>query len=101
MTDFGSKRRLLDAACEIARDAGRAILEVYGRADFAVARKSDDSPLTEADQVAHGIISRALAKLDARLADPVGGIAARRSRDAPQNGRATGSSIRSTARRSS
>ena len=51
----------------IARDAGRAILEVYGRADFSVARKSDDSPLTEADQVAHGIISQALEKLDAGL----------------------------------
>ncbi|HUQ53422.1 MAG TPA: 3'(2'),5'-bisphosphate nucleotidase CysQ [Gammaproteobacteria bacterium] len=65
MTDLN--RRLLDAACEIARDAGRAILEVYGRDDFAVARKSDDSPLTEADQVAHGIITGALAKLDSAL----------------------------------
>ncbi len=61
------ERRLLDAACEIAREAGRAILEVYGRPDFAVSRKSDNSPLTEADQVAHGIISRALAKLDPAL----------------------------------
>jgi 3'(2'), 5'-bisphosphate nucleotidase len=65
MTDLS--RRLLDAACEIARDAGRAILEVYGRDDFAVARKSDDSPLTEADQVAHRIITGALAKLDRGL----------------------------------
>jgi 3'(2'), 5'-bisphosphate nucleotidase len=67
MTDPGTDRRLLDAACEIAREAGRAILEVYGRPDFAVSRKSDDSPLTEADQVSHRIISRALAKLDAGL----------------------------------
>ncbi len=59
--------RLLDAACEIARDAGRAILEVYGRADFAVVQKSDNSPLTEADQVAHGIISRSLLALDRGL----------------------------------
>jgi 3'(2'), 5'-bisphosphate nucleotidase len=65
MTDLN--RRLLDAACEIARDAGRAILEVYERDDFAVARKSDDSPLTEADQVAHRIITGALAKLDGGL----------------------------------
>ena len=65
MTD--SLRRLLDAACEIAREAGRAILDVYGRDDFAVTRKSDDSPLTEADQVAHRIISSALAKLDPTL----------------------------------
>jgi 3'(2'), 5'-bisphosphate nucleotidase len=67
MSDSRPERRLLDAACEIARDAGRAILEVYGRDAVAVARKSDDSPLTEADQVAHGIISRALEKLDAGL----------------------------------
>ena len=67
MTGPREDRRLLDAACEIAREAGRAILEVYGRADFVVVRKSDDSPLTEADQAAHGIISRALAKLDADL----------------------------------
>ena len=67
MTDLSEQRRLLDAACEIAREAGRAILEVYGRADFAVARKSDDSPLTEADQVAHRIISGALAALDGSI----------------------------------
>src|SRR6188768_2304836 len=67
MTDSPTERRLLEAACEIAREAGRAILDVYGRPDFAVERKSDDSPLTEADQVAHGIITRALAKLDAGL----------------------------------
>jgi 3'(2'), 5'-bisphosphate nucleotidase len=65
MTDSPIERSLLDAACEIAREAGRAILEVYGRDHFAVARKADDSPLTEADQVAHRIITRALARLDA------------------------------------
>ena len=64
MTDSSKHRELLAATCEIARDAGRAILEVYGRADFTVAHKSDNSPLTEADQVAHGIITRALAALD-------------------------------------
>jgi 3'(2'), 5'-bisphosphate nucleotidase len=67
MTDSRHERHLLDAACEIARDAGRAILDVYGRDDFTVSRKSDNSPLTEADQVAHGIITRALAKLDPSL----------------------------------
>jgi 3'(2'), 5'-bisphosphate nucleotidase len=67
MTDLTGQRRLLETACEIARNAGRAILDVYGRDDFAVTRKSDDSPLTEADQVAHRIISRALAELDGEL----------------------------------
>jgi 3'(2'), 5'-bisphosphate nucleotidase len=56
-------RQLLAAVCDIARAAGAAILEVYGR-DFTVARKSDDSPLTEADHVAHAIITRSLAELD-------------------------------------
>jgi 3'(2'), 5'-bisphosphate nucleotidase len=67
MSDLPEPRRLLDAICEIARRAGHAILEVYGRADFAVARKSDDSPLTEADEVAHSIISGALEQLAPRL----------------------------------
>ena len=67
MTDPVEARRLLDAICDIAATAGRAILDVYGRADFGVTRKNDDSPLTEADQVAHTIITRALAELDPRL----------------------------------
>ena len=46
---------------------GRAILVVYGRDDFAVERKSDHSPLTEADRAAHRLISSALAKLDAAV----------------------------------
>jgi 3'(2'), 5'-bisphosphate nucleotidase len=67
MSDLNHERRMLDIVCDIARDAGRAILEVYGRADVAVERKSDNSPLTEADRVAHEIISRALAELDGRV----------------------------------
>jgi 3'(2'), 5'-bisphosphate nucleotidase len=67
MTASADSRRLLDAVCEIAVAAGRAILAVYGRGAFLVERKSDDSPLTEADRSAHRIISSALAKLDAAL----------------------------------
>jgi 3'(2'), 5'-bisphosphate nucleotidase len=67
MSDSLDTRHLLDAACDVARMAGRAILEVYARSDFAVARKSDDSPLTEADQVAHRVIVGALGELDATL----------------------------------
>jgi 3'(2'), 5'-bisphosphate nucleotidase len=58
---------LLEAASEIARDAGRAILEVYGRAEFTVVQKSDNSPLTEADRIAHRIISERLAALDGSI----------------------------------
>jgi 3'(2'), 5'-bisphosphate nucleotidase len=63
MMNLTQQRQLLDGACELARAAGRAILEVYGR-EFSVVRKSDDSPLTEADHVAHGIITSGLAQLD-------------------------------------
>jgi 3'(2'), 5'-bisphosphate nucleotidase len=61
-----TEQRLVDAVCDIARAAGRAVLEVYGR-DFTVSRKSDDSPLTEADRVAHTIIARDLAALDTAI----------------------------------
>ena len=43
----------------IARDAGTAIMRVYAR-DFRVRRKADSSPLTEADSIAHRIITDAL-----------------------------------------
>ena len=47
---------------DIARAAGRAILEVYHHADFSrvVNFKDDDSPLTLADQAAHRVIAPAL-----------------------------------------
>jgi 3'(2'), 5'-bisphosphate nucleotidase len=63
VTTPAETRRLLAAVCDIARTAGSAILEVYGT-NFTVARKSDDSPLTEADRAAHEIIVRSLAQLD-------------------------------------
>jgi len=40
----------------VAREAGAAILKVYGDDDFGVQTKSDDSPLTRADLAAHNII---------------------------------------------
>ena len=49
----------LDFLIEIAREAGKAILEVYG-ADFEVTRKQDDSPLTVADLRSHAIIAGSL-----------------------------------------
>jgi 3'(2'), 5'-bisphosphate nucleotidase len=55
MTD----ERLVMRLVEIAREAGRAILEVY-ESDFGVAFKEDRSPLTEADRRSHGIIERRL-----------------------------------------
>jgi len=45
----------LEAVCEIARAAGRRILEVYERG-FTIEHKEDRSPLTEADRAAHDVI---------------------------------------------
>lgn len=49
----------LEFLAELAKEAGRAILEVYD-SEFVVERKEDRSPLTEADTRSHQIISRAL-----------------------------------------
>src|SRR6185295_17272634 len=64
--DLTKSRRLLDVLAGIARDAGRAILEVYGT-DFTVTLKDDRSPLTEADKRAHTIIDAGLRVLDAAI----------------------------------
>ena len=45
--------------CDTSREAGEAILEVY-RTDFDVERKSDSSPVTEADLRAHKVIKARL-----------------------------------------
>ena len=45
----------LNEVIVMAHDAGRAIMDVYAR-DFAVQHKTDNSPLTEADQAAHRLI---------------------------------------------
>jgi len=48
----------------IARAAGTAILNVYGREDFEVQLKGDQSPLTAADLAAEEVIKAGLEKLD-------------------------------------
>ena len=53
---------LAPRVAEIARQAGEAILVVYNQ-DFAVERKSDDSPLTAADLASHKLIVAALREL--------------------------------------
>jgi len=52
---------LLNAVCQIARAAGAVIMDIYQQ-DFAVRGKSDQSPVTEADERAEQLI---LAALDA------------------------------------
>src|SRR6056297_2470305 len=52
MTTTSLQRTAVNAALE----AGKAILEIY-HTDFAVQHKEDTSPLTQADQASHEIIS--------------------------------------------
>jgi len=53
----------------IAKDAGKAILDIYHDANFSqvVDFKADDSPLTLADKAAHEVIVEALAKLTPQI----------------------------------
>jgi 3'(2'), 5'-bisphosphate nucleotidase len=64
--------KLAAAACEIARNAGKAILEVYAHSDTVAGKniqhKADSSPLTEADLRAHHVIARALQLLTPNIA---------------------------------
>lgn len=53
--------QLLKTAINAAHEAGKAILEVYESGDFDPVLKSDASPLTRADRVAHEIITDMLA----------------------------------------
>lgn len=50
---------LLDLSCKASLSAGKAILEIYN-SDFAVELKSDNSPLTQADEKSHLEITKAL-----------------------------------------
>jgi 3'(2'), 5'-bisphosphate nucleotidase len=47
---------MTDTLTALAREAGDAIMAVYGAADFEVRAKGDDSPVTEADLAADRII---------------------------------------------
>ncbi len=59
--DSMDEEALLDAMAEAAREAGAAILDIVARG-FAVERKGDSSPVTEADHAAELIVLAALAK---------------------------------------
>lgn len=55
---------MLEQICQLAREAGDAIMQVYdGQAPLDVARKSDDSPVTAADMAAHRVILAGLQAL--------------------------------------
>ncbi len=48
--------------CEIAKQAGSAIMAIYGTDDVAVEYKGDNSPLTAADKASHEVIMAGLKK---------------------------------------
>ena len=55
---------MLEAICQLARDAGDAIMQVYdGHQPMDVTSKVDDSPVTAADIAAHHVIARGLQAL--------------------------------------
>jgi len=54
---------LLERVADIARAAGREILEVYASGEVAATVKADESPLTAADLRAHRLIVRRLGEL--------------------------------------
>lgn len=62
MASDPSRSALLEHLLPVARAAGDAILEVYAT-DFEVRDKSDESPVTEADERAETVILPALARL--------------------------------------
>ena len=55
---------MLDKICQLARDAGEAIMQVYdGSKPMEVVSKADDSPVTAADIAAHKVILKGLQAL--------------------------------------
>lgn len=54
--------RLASAMRRLALESGRKIMEIYESEDFEVRSKSDESPVTEADEAADALISAGLAK---------------------------------------
>ena len=51
----------IEAVCEIAKEAGKAILSVYD-GEIEVEMKDDQSPLTAADKASHEVILAGLQK---------------------------------------
>lgn len=64
-------QKLLEDVIKIARDAGKAIIEVYNSNEFDVESKDDEgyiSPLTQADKASHDVIQAGLTSISQ---DPV------------------------------
>jgi 3'(2'), 5'-bisphosphate nucleotidase len=59
-TNFTFSKAELASLVRIAKAAGDGIMAVYGKAEFSVQNKPDESPVTEADIVSHNLIVSAL-----------------------------------------
>jgi len=66
MTASVNPGALVQQVVALAAEAGRKIMEVYGRG-FSIEQKDDRTPLTEADMAAHHVICDGLAALTPRL----------------------------------
>ena len=53
-------KKIVEVIRALALEAGDKIMEIYARDDFEVRTKSDDSPVTEADEAADALISAGL-----------------------------------------
>jgi 3'(2'), 5'-bisphosphate nucleotidase len=60
-------KALAQEVVQIAREAGGAIMAIYGREDFDVELKADESPLTIADKAANDIICAKLEQLSVKF----------------------------------
>ena len=59
-------QELLDQVIQIAREAGRAVIEIYDSEDLEIQNKDDEgyvSPLTQADKASHEVIQAGLTKI--------------------------------------
>ena len=52
--------KLTSVMRKLSLEAGAKIMEIYGKDDFEVETKSDDSPVTAADKAADAVISAGL-----------------------------------------
>ena len=63
MNSPAEMQQLLTQVTEIAREACAAILEIYDSNNFVISTKADQSPITDADRLAHEIIEHRLSTL--------------------------------------
>lgn len=58
---------MLGKVLQVSKDAGQAIMKIYGTDDFGVVTKEDNSPLTLADLAAHQVIVEGLNRMEPRF----------------------------------